>query len=44
MLPSLKTKIEEAIIALEEVTGTAEENGLVTEEFKETNQEWGKAE
>ena len=43
MLPSLKTKIEEAIDALEEVTGTAEENGLATEEFKEANQEWGKA-
>ena len=43
MLPSLKTKIEEAIDALNEVIGTAEENGLATEEFKEQNTEWGKA-
>ena len=43
MLPSLKTKIEEAVGALEEVTGTAEENGIVTDEFKEKYAEWGKA-
>lgn len=35
MMPSLKTKIEDAITALEEVMGQAEENGIVTEEFKE---------
>ena len=44
MLPSLKTKIEDAITALEEVMGQAEENGIVTEEFKEQNAEWGLAE
>ena len=37
MLPSLKTKIEDAISGLEEVMGQAEENGVVTEEFKEQN-------
>ena len=31
-------------MALEEVIGTAEENGLVTDEFKEQHEEWGKAE
>ena len=44
MLPSLKTKIEDAVSALEEVQGTAEENGIVTDEFKEKTAEWGKAE
>ena len=42
MLPSLKTKIEDAVSSLEEVIGEAEENGIVTDEFKE-KEEWGKA-
>ena len=44
MLPSVLTKIEEAIAGLEEVIGTAEEQGIASDEFKEKTEEWGKAE
>lgn len=42
MLPSLKSKIEEAVDQLEQTIGEAEENGIVTDEFKE-KEEWTKA-
>ena len=43
MLPGLKTKVEDAVVALEEQQGAAEEAGVATDEFKESNAEWGLA-
>ena len=42
MLPSLKSKIEEGVDALEGTIGEAEENGVAKDEFKE-KEEWTKA-
>ena len=42
MLPKLKSKIEEGVDGLEQTIGEAEENGVVTDEFKE-KEEWTKA-
>ena len=42
MLPKLKSKIDEGIEGLEATIGEAEENGVVTDEFK-AKEEWGKA-